>query len=282
MRYFKLTLAYDGTSYAGWQVQVGKPTVQAVLEAALKKITGEDLRAVASGRTDAGVHALGQVVSFKTQSQMSCEVFCRALNGNLPRDVHVWDVREMPEGFHAIRDAIGKRYRYVIQDGPAPDLFVRHYSWRIPQTLDAEAMHAASQSLLGTRDFSSFEASGSPRKNSIRTVTDIFVVRPRGSPHAPGRTALPGRHDDGPEGPSYTKADISGSGMNTLGRLEIEVAADGFLYNMVRNIVGALVEVGRGAQPPEWIAQVLSAQNRQVRYPTAPPHGLFLVEVYYK
>jgi tRNA pseudouridine38-40 synthase len=277
MRYLKIVLAYDGTDYAGWQVQVGKPTVQAALEAALAKITGEEIRAVASGRTDAGVHALGQAVSFKTQSPLPCEVFCRALNGNLPRDVHVWEVREMPEGFHAIRDAVGKRYRYVIQDGPAPDLFARHYSWRIPQTLDAAAMRAASQLLLGKHDFSSFEASGSPRRNSVRTVTDIFAVRPC-TPHAPGRTALPGRHHDGPEGPSCNPP----SETATPCRLEIEVAADGFLYNMVRNIVGALVEVGRGAQPAEWIAQVLAARSRLVRYPTAPPRGLFLVEVYYK
>jgi tRNA pseudouridine38-40 synthase len=262
MRYFKLTLAYDGTDYAGWQVQIGKPTVQAVLEAALKKITGENIRAVASGRTDAGVHALGQVVSFKTECRLPCDVLCRALNGNLPRDVHVWEAREMPEGFHAIRDAVGKRYRYVIQDGPAPDLFARRHSWRIPKTLDAEAMHAASQFLRGTHDFSSFEASGSPRKNSIRTVTDIVVVR-QGSPYAP------------------LEAAISRSEMTTLGRIIVEVAADGFLYNMVRNIVGAVVEVGRGAQPPEWIAHVLAAKNRQIRYSTAPPHGLFLVKVDY-
>jgi tRNA pseudouridine38-40 synthase len=169
----------------------------------------------------------------------------------------------MPEGFHAIRDAVGKRYRYVIQDGPAPDLFARHYSWRIPQTLDAEAMRAASQWLLGKHDFSSFESSGSPRKNSVRTVTDLFAARESG-PHAPREAA------------------ISRSEMTPLGRIVIEVAADGFLYNMVRNIVGALVEVGRGAQPAEWIAQVLAARSRLVRYPTAPPRGLFLVEVYYK
>lgn len=256
VRYLKLILAYDGADYAGWQVQLGKPTIQAALEAALRKITGEEIRAIASGRTDAGVHALGQAVSFRTACPLPCDVLRRALNGNLPRDIHVRDVREMPEGFHAIRDAVGKRYRYVIQDGPEPDIFLRRYAWRLPQTLNVETMQAASPLLLGAHDFSSFEAAGSPRKDSIRTVTDLLVRREgeRG-PHAP-----PGA---------------------MVSPLVIEVAADGFLYNMVRNIVGALVEVGRGVQPVEWIGEVLASKSRQVRYPTAPPQGLFLVEVDY-
>jgi tRNA pseudouridine38-40 synthase len=189
------------------------------------------------------------VVSFVTDCRLPTDVFRRALNGNLPQDVHASEVRDAPQGFHAIRDAIGKRYRYVIQDGPEPDIFARRYAWRVPSTLDAVAMHAAAQTLLGTHDFSSFEASGSPRKSAVRTVTDIFAER-RG------------------EGP--------------MGQIVIEVAADGFLYNMVRNIVGALFEIGRGARPAEWIAEVLAARTRKLKYPTAPPQGLFLVEVDYK
>ncbi len=248
MRYLKITLAYDGTDFAGWQFQPGRRTVQETLEAALSKIAGRPVRAIASGRTDAGVHALGQVVSCQMECRLPADVLRRALNGNLPRDMHVREVQDAPEGFHAIRDATGKRYRYQIQDGPEPDIFARRYVWRIHSTLDAEAMHAAAQTLLGTHDFSSFEASGSPRKSSVRTVTDLFVAR---------------RWE------------------GEYGRITIEIAADGFLYNMVRNIVGALVEVGRGAQPVEWIAQVLAGRNRRVRYPTAPPEGLFLVQVDY-
>lgn len=263
MRYFKLTLAYDGTDYAGWQVQPGRRTVQGELEAALRRITGEEVRAIASGRTDAGVHALGQVVSFRTESRLPAAVLRRALNGNLPRDMHVWEACEAPEGFHAIRDAVGKRYRYVIQDGPEPDIFARRYAWQLPIALDAEAMHAAAQLLLGKHDFSSFEASGSPRKSAVRTVTDLFAARRQCTPHAPREAAAP-------LGPTPL-----------LVPLVIEVAADGFLYNMVRNIVGALVEIGRGAHPPAWISEVLAARNRQVKYPTAPPQGLFLVEVRY-
>lgn len=248
MRSLKLTLAYDGTDFAGWQVQPGERTVQGVLEDALKTITGAEVRAVASGRTDAGVHALAQVVSVTTACRLPPDELRRALNGNLPRDVHVREVSEKHEGFHAIRDAVGKRYRYVIQDGE-PDIFIRRYAWQLPYPLDAEAMHAASQSLLGTHDFSSFEASGSPRKTAVRTVTDIFAAR---------------RWE------------------GVTGRIAIEVAADGFLYNMVRNIVGALFEVGRGARPPAWIAEILAARDRKVKYPTAPPQGLFLVEVQYE
>jgi tRNA pseudouridine38-40 synthase len=285
MRYFKLTLAYDGTDFAGWQVQPGERTVQATLEKALHTITGEDIRAIASGRTDAGVHALGQAVSFRTECQLTSDVLCRALNGNLPHDMHVFDVREMPEGFHAIRDAVGKRYRYVIQDGPAPDIFARRYVWRIPQTLDARTMHAASQLLLGTHDFSSFEASGALRKSSVRTVIDVFVRR-ESDPRKISRGALaPGseRHAIVETGNEEPDASASRLIVDTpaFGRIVLEIAADGFLYNMVRNITGALVEVGRGAQPVEWIAEVLAGRNRRVRYPTAPPQGLFLVEVYY-
>jgi tRNA pseudouridine38-40 synthase len=289
MRYFKLILAYDGTDFAGWQVQPGKRTVQATLEAALAAIMGEEVRAIASGRTDAGVHALGQAVSFRAETRLAPEMLCRALNGNLARDLYVFEVREMPEGFHAIRDAVAKRYRYVIQDGPAPDIFARQYVWRIPQMLNCEAMQAASQLLLGTHDFSSFEAAGAPRKSSVRTVNDIFVRR-ESSPHAPREERQnPGNESNGipvtealASRSEAATLNASRSEVASFGRIVLEIAADGFLYNMVRNITGALVEVGRGVQRAEWIAEVLAAKNRQVRYPTAPPQGLFLVEVYYR
>lgn len=248
MRFLKLTLAYDGTNYAGWQVQPNGPTIQEKLELALKNITGETIRAVASGRTDAGVHALAQVVSFQTESQLSPEVLCKAINANMPRDIAVINVCEAPPGFHAIRDALGKRYRYVICDGPVQNIFLRHYAWQLLKRLDVEAMHVAAQSLLGKHDFSSFEASGSERKTSVRTIGDIFVDR---------------RTDEESE------------------KIVFEIEADGFLYNMVRNIVGTLVEVGRGRQSTQWPAQVLAAKDRQQAGPTAPPQGLFLVRVEY-
>jgi tRNA pseudouridine38-40 synthase len=215
----------------------------------LYEVTGEQIRTVASGRTDAGVHALGQVVSFSSNTHLSAEVLTRAIGANLPRDVAVLEVRGAPDGFHAIRDAVRKRYRYVIQDGPTVDVFARAYAWYIFGRLDVDAMRTAARPLLGTNDFSSFEASGSERATSVRTVTDLVVERSTGG---------------------------------FMDRVVIEIEADGFLYNMVRNIVGTLVEVGRGKQPAEWIAKVLAAKDRNVAGMTAPPQGLFLVRVEYE
>lgn len=248
MRFFKLTLAYDGAAYAGWQWQPNLPTIQGALEAALLQVTGEPIRAIASGRTDTGVHALGQVVSFKAQTGLPSEVLCKAINANLPDDVLALDVREAPEGFHAIRDALGKRYRYVIQDGPRRDLFARAYSWHIRQRLDEQAMRRAAEPLSGTHDYRSFETAGSQRLTSVRTVRQILVER--------------------------LFVDLSE-------RVVIEVEADGFLYNMVRNMVGTLVEVGRGRRPESWPGEVLAACDRRLAGMAAPPQGLFLVRVDY-
>ncbi len=248
MRSLKLTLSYDGTRYAGWQVQPDQPTVQLALERALTKITGETIRTCASGRTDAGVHALAQVVSLETDSKLSTDVLRRALCAELPEDVAVLAVEEAAEGFHAIRDATAKRYRYEIDDGPVRDVFRRQYTWQHPGRLNAEAMHVAGQALVGKHDFASFQSSGSDRATTVRTVSELFVRRGEG------------------EG-----AD----------RITTEVAADGFLYNMVRAIVGTLVEVGRGAQGESWPAEVLAASDRRRAGPTAPPQGLTLVRVGY-
>jgi tRNA pseudouridine38-40 synthase len=245
MRTIKLTLAYDGTGYAGWQVQSDRPTVQSTLEAAIEKITGQRSRTIASGRTDAGVHALGQVVGFRTDTHLSPEVLARALNAELPRDIAVLEAAEVAEGFHPIRDVVRKRYRYVLHDGPVRDVFRRAYCWHYcGGRLDADAMHRAAQTLLGQHDFSSFETAGAERGTSVRTVSDIFARR-------------------------------SGDWIT------VEVEADGFLYNMVRAIVGTLVEVGRGARPESWVGEVLEAADRSAAGPTAPPQGLFLVQVDY-
>jgi len=248
VRTLKLTLAYDGAAYAGWQVQPGRNTVQGALEAALAKVTGAPVRVVASGRTDAGVHALGQVAGFTTDSPLGPAVLLRALNAELPRDVAVLEAVEVHEGFHPIHDAVRKRYRYLIHDGPVRDVFRRGYCWQHPGRLDAGAMHRAAQALVGKHDFSSFESSGAERLSSVRTVYAISVGRGRGA-----------------EGHLVTT----------------EVEADGILYNMVRAIVGTLVEVGRGARPESWPAEVLQAADRRAGGPTAPPQGLFLVRVEY-
>jgi len=249
MRTIKLTLAYDGTAYAGWQIQSHGRTLQEVVESALGKITGEPIRVTASGRTDAGVHALGQVVGFRTESKLSPEIFMRALNAELPRDVAVLDAAEAPDGFHATLSAKRKRYRYRIFAGPTRDVFRRQTAWHLPRALDVEAMDRAAQALRGTHDFSSFETQGSERKTSVRTIYDISVRRGlEGDPHL----------------------------------IAVEVEADGFLYNMVRTIVGTLVKVGRHARSECWVAEVLAAMDRRAAGPTAPPQGLFLMSVRYE
>jgi tRNA pseudouridine38-40 synthase len=248
MRSVRLTLAYDGTDFFGWQWQTGMRTVQEVVEQAIRRVTGESMRVVAAGRTDRGVHALGQVVSFQTESSLTNEVLRRALNANLPADVCVLDVQSAQDGFHAIDDSTGKRYRYLIQDGRNRDVFARRYAWRVWHPLDASAMHLAAQGWLGRHDFGAFQNVGSPRVSTVRTVRDIRVER---------------------------LVQLDGD------RVVVEVEADGFLYNMVRNFVGTLVEVGKGDRPIGWPADVLATRDRTAAGMCAPAHGLYLLKVYY-
>lgn len=257
-------MAYDGTAYAGWQIQPDDPTVQAVLEAAWHEITRETVRVMAAGRTDAGVHALGQVVSVATQSQLSAADLQRGLNAVLPEDVAVVALEVAPENFHATYDAKRKTYRYQIHNGRTPDVFNRCYVWHYPQPLDAEKMHAAAQALVGKHDFASFESAGSERPDSIRTLFNVSVIREGEAPAEPFAPRLGGN-----------------LALPVNDRITIEVIGDGFLYNMVRAIVGTLVEVGKGAREPAWVAEVLASRDRRNAGQTAPPHGLFLVRVEY-
>ncbi len=245
MRTLKLTLAYDGTNYAGWQFQPDRATVQGAVESAIQKVTGEQLRVIASGRTDAGVHAEGQVVSFRSATELPADVLVKALNANLPHDIAVSDVADVAADFHAIRCAVRKRYRYLISDGPVRDVFARQYCWQYSQSLDVDAMQRAAAALTGEHDFRGFESSGAPRQSTVRTVYELTVRR---------------RPDS---------------------KIEIEVEADGFLYNMVRAIVGTLVEVGRGAETADFPQQVLEACDRRAGGATAPPEGLVLLHVDY-
>jgi tRNA pseudouridine38-40 synthase len=249
MRTLKLTLAYDGTNYAGWQFQPDQPTLQGTLERAICHVTGQPAGVLASGRTDAGVHALGQVVRCRTESRLPADVLGRALNAVLPRDMAVLNVAEAPDDFHPIRDVVRKRYRYVICDGPVRDVFQLRYSWHhVYGRLDAEAMQRAAAPLRGTHDFRSFQSSGAERQTSVRTIFDLLVERGRG-----GRENF----------------------------VDLEVAADGFLYNMVRALVGTLVQVGNGSRSEDWPGEVLRAADRRVAGPTAPPQGLLLLKVDY-
>ena len=251
MRSFKLTIAYDGTDFFGWQVQPERPTIQGHLQAALREIAGQDIQVVGSGRTDAGVHALGQVASCALPWRDAADRLGKALNSKLPETIVVTSCEDAAPGFHAIRDATGKRYRYQLQLNGNADPFGYRYRWRLRGEIDVDRMAEAAKRFVGTHDFASFQATGSDRKTTVRDVRACDLAL----------------HD----------ASVPGSRF-----LTVEVEANGFLYNMVRNIVGTLVEVGRGKQSPEWIDQVMAACDRDVAGPTAPAHALFLLRVDYE
>jgi tRNA pseudouridine38-40 synthase len=267
-----LHVAYDGTAYSGWQTQPGRPTVQAAVEAALGKVTGQPVAIVGSSRTDAGVHALGQVVSFESETRLGPEVLQRALNAELPDDVQVFAAAEAP-GFHAIRHAVRKRYRYLIDDTPLGDLFAQRYAWRRTRRLDDQAMHRAAQALVGTHDFRSFENLGAPRASSVRTIYELTVRRVGCVQRSADAPSLEPPVEQGRAG------GLTVPGPLPAGALVLEIEGNGFLYNMVRNLVGTLALVGRGAQPEAWPAEVLAACDRTLAGPTAPPQGLFLLWV---
>lgn len=246
LRNFKILLSYDGTEFRGWQTQPGHRTVQETLESALLQLTGEPrIRVNASGRTDAGVHALGQVANFYSAMTVPFHKLLGAINAHLPDDIVVRSVEEVPQEFDANRDAVRKLYRYVIHDGPTPSPFLRKYCCFSKQSLDAGAMARAAAVLRGRHDFHSFETEWPNRMSSVRTITHLTVNR----------------------GGEY---------------LWIDVEADGFLYNMVRAIAGTLMHVGRGHWPESKVAEILQAQDRVQAGPTAPAQGLFLVRVTYE
>ena len=256
-----MTVAYDGTHYAGWQVQVRRQTIQARLEKAIAQICRQRVRVTGSGRTDSGVHAIGQVASFTLdQWRASASDLARALNSNLPNDISVCEIVDADQNFHAIRDAAGKRYRYQLRIGGVRDAFEYRYRWHLPGPIDVQAMVVAAQLIRGRQDFASFQAAGSDRKTTVRDIRALDIIDQ-------DRAIVCNGAGEG--------------GWDNVRNLAIEVEADGFLYNMVRNIVGSLVEVGRGKRPPSWITEVIAAHDRRLAGPTAPPHGLFLLWVQY-
>jgi len=239
-----MTVQYDGTHYHGWQEQPGWPTVQGALADSLAMILGERPAVEGAGRTDAGVHALGQVAAFSTEHPIALDRLHAALNSRLPEDIVVPALGEAPLTFRPSIDALGKHYRYRLYLGPLRPLFEARYVWHWYRPLEVEPMRAAARLLVGRHDFKSFEARGSDRDNTVRTLTRLDLV------------------EAGPE-------------------LHVEVEGDGFLYRMVRNLVGTLLEVGRGHRRPEWAGEVLAACDRRTAGPCAPPHGLCLMEVRY-
>lgn len=245
MRNIVLVLEYDGSNYHGWQRQRGDLSIQQVLEEALQRLTGAPVKLIGSGRTDAGVHALGQVASFRTKSAIPLKAFHEGLNSMLPHDIAVLEAREAPPEFHARKAALSKTYEYRLLNRPSRSPLHHHYGWWIAHKLDLEAMTAAALALPGEHDFSAFRASGSGNRNPVRK---IFSARWQTHPG---------------------------------GWLRFTITGNGFLRGMVRSLVGTMVEIGKGKSEPALLVELLKSGERRRAGPTAPPQGLYLVEVVY-
>ncbi len=245
LKNIRLLIQYDGTDYAGWQRQRNLPTIQGVLEDAIRKITGEDIHIHGAGRTDAGVHAIAQVANFYTKSALTPHELKRAINAHLPEDIVIAAAEEVPPEFHARKDAKRKVYLYVILHRDFPSPIWRRYSWWVRWSLDIDLMKKASDLLRGTHDFSSFTNTGRSSLSTVRTIYRAELIQKKS------------------------------------GFLLFEIEADGFLKQMVRVIVGTLVEVGRGRMDIDRFSLLLRKKERRLAGPTAPARGLFLKEVKY-
>lgn len=244
-RRYRMDVAYDGTAYAGWQVQPGVATVQANLEEALARITGETVKVHGSGRTDQGVHARGQVAHFDLHKRVAVEAMAKGLNALLPADIRVIRVRPAAADFHARRSAIRKEYRYFIWNAPVREPTHRFYAAYVRRPLDVGAMRRAAVLLVGRHDFAAFTANPNREvESTVRQVQYLTVSK---------------------SGPLIT----------------IRAASEGFLYKMVRSLCGMLIRVGEGAEPPEVVRGILESRIRTARVPTAAPEGLFLWRVWY-
>jgi tRNA pseudouridine38-40 synthase len=241
----KLTVEYDGTDYVGWQRQLNGTSIQEVLERALSDLFGAEVATLAAGRTDAGVHALGQVVAFDAPRALPLTAYLRGLSALLPEDISVVAAAEVPEDFDPRRDALGKRYRYLISNRPVRSPLRRRTHWQLFSPLDVKAMEEAARPLVGTHDFSAFRAANCEAPTTQRTLRELTLT---------------------------ASGDV----------VQFELEGTAFLKHMVRNIVGTLVEVGRGRQPGPWVAEVLASRDRTQAGPTAPAQGLVLVEVRYR
>jgi tRNA pseudouridine38-40 synthase len=239
-----LKVAYDGTAYAGWQIQARDPTIQGRLMEAVAEMEGQPTKVYGAGRTDAGVHARGQGASFLTHSTIPTRGYLLGLNALLPDDIAVLEVAELGADFHARFSAQGKHYRYSIWNAPTRQPLITRFAWHRFKPLDDEAMARAGRHLEGEHDFDAFRAADCERENAVRRLWRVEVTR-----HA--------------------------------NLVWIDVEGTAFLKQMVRNIAGSLVEVGLGKKPPDWIAEVLASGDRRRAGPTAPPQGLCLERVYY-
>lgn len=245
MRNIKLTIEYDGKDFNGWQKQPDKLNIQGSIETAIKQITGEDVELNASGRTDAGVHALAQVANFKTNSNLPVEKFPIAINTKLKRSIRIIDAEEVDERFHSRLTCKRKTYRYIINNSDIGSAIYRNLETHIPQKLNVEKMKEAVKYFEGEHDFKAFKASGTSSKSSVRTIFEAKVYE------------MPNN------------------------RIYIELTGNGFLYNMVRIIAGTLVDVGLEKTAPQDISGIISSGKRELAGKTLPPNGLYLLNVEY-
>ncbi len=247
MKSYKLHIAYDGTNYHGWQIQPNGISIQELIQTAIRTLVHQDVHLIGSGRTDQGVHALDQVAHFRAEGEYSVEKLLRAVNGMLPKDIRILSFTECPNSFHAQRSAVAKEYHYKLSLGPTVSPFERLYRWHVPYKIDFELLKEASAQFVGTHDFRSFANScnkGASGKNSVRTITNLDIVQ---------------NGDD----------------------VTLIFKGNGFLYKMVRNIVGMLIAVSSKKLPLSAIQETFQAKDRRKAPSAAPPHGLFLVKVTY-
>jgi tRNA pseudouridine38-40 synthase len=254
-RTLKIALAYDGRDFVGWQRQARGASVQGLIEEALSAIDGRPVAAVGAGRTDAGVHAMGQVASARITSDLDPSAICRALNARLPASVRALAVEDAPPGFNARFDATSKTYRYRIVNAETCSPFDAGYAWHVRQPLDLEAVSAAAALVEGEHDFAAFQGRRTAITSTVRRVTRSIVQA--------------GRND----------RDRSYLHELSARMVEYEIAGTGFLRHMVRTIVGTLVDVGHGRRPPEAMRAILESRDRGQAGPTAPAAGLYLVQV---
>ncbi len=263
-RNLRLTLAYDGTDFAGWQVQPDAATIQGTLASAIGRVTGENVLPQGSGRTDAGVHALAQVASFSTASPIPPENFVKALNDLLPAAIRVLEVREVPPEFHARRSARAKTYSYRICREPVCPPFLARYVWHFPYPLDEEAMAQAAGEMVGEHDFTSFAA-----------------VDPERATRSVNHQGYEGTRREVEAVVSKVRSIFSSSWERAGDELVYTVRGNGFLHHMVRNLVGTFILVGKGTLKLEDLGRIVEMRNRTAAGPTAPAGGLFLVGVEY-
>ncbi|NQT46992.1 MAG: tRNA pseudouridine(38-40) synthase TruA [Candidatus Omnitrophica bacterium] len=244
MRNIKLTIEYDGTDYSGWQSQPCAKTVQGTIEKALKDITQENLKLTSCSRTDKGVHARAHIANFKTSSRIPATQIQRALNAKLPEDISISEAKEVPLKFHAQRDVKRRIYHYSILNQKFNRPITKRFSYHMPYRLDFNLMRREARALIGRHDFKAFQAKDNRERSSIRRIKKIVLIR-----------------------------------MGDF--IDIEMEADGFLYNMARIVVGTLIEIGRGKFPPGSMKKILKSRDRTKAGPTVPPMGLILSKVIY-